>query len=180
MSIKITIDSDALPKEPEGIKIALEARKTLDGKIMILDHIMIDIILDTQEKKIVAFPKKELTDEIYGIQNSYFKYLQNEGVIIPESVIAGSVYGSMEGYYPDSADEGVSAAQVVLLTTKNFIDQENPKLEAQQFIEFEIDDHMVEPEPEDSTELGEVPQAPEKGSITPERVRRYLSGYGYY
>jgi hypothetical protein len=38
----------------------------------------------------------------------------------------------------------------------------------------------LDPTPEDSTELGEVPEEPKKGSITPYRIRRYLSGYGYY
>ena len=54
------------------------------------------------------------------------------------------------------------------------------KVEAQEFIENEIEDHLVDPMPEDSTELGDVPEEPKKGSITPYRIRRYLSGYGYY
>jgi len=188
--IKIKIDPDATPeelearaeaeKEPEVPRISLEVRKTLDGKIMILDHMYVDIILDTAQRKITVFPKKEITDETYSYQNNYFKFLINDGVVLPESVQVGNVFGSLEGEYPDPIDEGVSAAQVVLLSTKKFIDEELPHLEAQEFIENEIEDHMVDPEPEDSTELGEVPEAPKKGSITPYRIRRYLSGYGYY
>ena len=191
MPIKINVDAEAgTPKEsgddihinivPETLTISLQARKTLDGKVMILDHLLIDIILDTKEKKIVSFPKDSLAEEVYAAQDAYFKYLQKEGIIIPESVVSGNVYGSLEALYPDSSDEGVSAAQVVLLSTKKFIDQENPQLETQEFIESEIEDHMVEPTPEDSTKLGEIPQEPKKGSITPYRIRRYLSGYGYY
>ena len=40
MSIRISI------VDPNAIKIALEARKTLDGNIMIMDHLHVDIIID--------------------------------------------------------------------------------------------------------------------------------------
>ena len=190
MPIKIKIDPDATKeelaqqeaekKEPQSVKISLEIRKTLDGKIMILDHLHLDIILDTAQKKITTFPKKELTNEIYSFQDKYFKFLINEGVIVPESVQSGNVFGSLEAIYPESADEGVSSAQVILYSTKKFLDKFSPAFEAQEFIENEMEDHLVDPTPEDSTELGEVPEEPKKGSITPYRIRRYLSGYGYY
>ena len=66
MPIKIKVDTDAAQKdeklaekekiEERTVKISLEARKTLDGKIMILDHMHFDIILDTAIRKIVTFP----------------------------------------------------------------------------------------------------------------------------
>jgi len=187
MSIKIKIDPDATPEEavtetqpvPDAV-ISLEARKTLDGKIMILDHMHLDIILDTAQSKITTFPKEELTDEVYGFQSKYFKFLTQAGVILPESIQAGNVFGSLEATYPEAVDEGVSSTQVVLVSTKRFLDKQTPAFEAQEFIENEVDDHLVDPNPGDSTELGEVPEEPKKGSITPSRIRRYLSGYGYY
>jgi len=186
MAIKITIDQAAGSEElsekvkEDSVKIRLQVRKTLDGKIMILDHALIDIILDTSTKKITTFPKNELSDQIYSIQNSYFKYLINEGVVLPDSIRSGNIFGSLEGAYPEAAEEGVSAAQVVLYSTKKFIDAQAPHLEMGDFIENEMEDYLVDPTPEDSTELGEVPEEPRKGSITPHRIRRYLSGYGYY
>ena len=165
---------------PETLKIALKARQTLDGKIMILDHLHIDIVVDAQTKKITTFPKEQISDEVYSSQNSYFKFLTKEGVILPESVRAGNVFGSLEGLYPDAANPDVKSEQVVLLATKKFLENTTPALEAQEFIENEIEDHLIDPNPKDSTELGEVPEEPEKGSITPARIRRYLSGYGYY
>ena len=160
--------------------ISLEARKTVDGKIMILDHMHLDIVLDTAQSKITTFPKDQLTDEIYGFQNNYFKFLTNQGVILPESIQSGNVFGSLEAKYPHAIDEGVNATQVLLISTKKFLDEQSPALEAQEFIENELEDHLVDPTPEDSTRLGEVPEEPKKGSITPSRIRRYLSGYGYY
>jgi arabinogalactan endo-1,4-beta-galactosidase len=187
MPIKIKIDPDisaedaaaATKPTPDAI-ISLEVRKTLDGKIMILDHMHMDIILDPVQKKITVFPKNELSDEVYSYQSSYFKFLTNEGIILPETVQSGHVFGSLEGVYPDAIQEGVDSAQVILYSTKQFIDKNSPALEAQEFIENEFDDYLIDPTPEDSTRLGEVPQEPKKGSITPYRIRRYLSGYGYY
>jgi hypothetical protein len=187
VAIKIKVDQDSETEalaEREGqkdpIKISMQVRKTLDGKIMILDHNLIDIILDTSLSKVITFPKEELSDDIYAIQNSYFKYLVNEGVILPGSIRSGNVFGSLEATYPKPADEAVNASQVVLLSTKNFIDAQSPHLEMQDFIENELEDHLLDPTPEDSTELGEVPEEPKKGSMTPYRIRAYLSGYGYY
>ena len=76
MPIKIKIDPDATAEEaiaetqpkPDAV-VSLEVRKTLDGKIMILDHMHLDIVLDTAQSKITTFPKEELTDEVYGFQS---------------------------------------------------------------------------------------------------------------
>ena len=187
MPIKIKIDSDistedaisATKPTPDAI-ISLEVRKTLDGKIMILDHMHMDIVLDPVLKKITVFPKNELSDEVYSYQSSYFKFLTNAGIVLPESVQAGNVFGSLEGIYPDAIQEGIDSAQVILYSTKQFLDKHSPALEAQEFIENEFDDYLIDPTSEDSTELGEVPEEPKKGSISPSRIRRYLSGYGYY
>jgi hypothetical protein len=46
--------------------------------------------------------------------------------------------------------------------------------------EDELEEEYLDPTPEDSTELGEVPEEPKKGSITPYYVRNYLSGYFSY
>tara|TARA_Y100000296_G_C5134222_1_gene237291 strand:+ start:178 stop:750 length:573 start_codon:yes stop_codon:yes gene_type:complete len=165
---------------PETMQISLQARKTLDGNIMILDHMHMDIILNMNQKKIITFPKKQLTDEVYNAQSNYFKFLTNQGVVLPESIQVGNVFGSLEAKYPEPVNEKVDAAQIILLSTKKFLDKHTPAMEAQEFIEKEIDDHLVEPNPQDSTALGEVPEEPKKGSITPYRIRRYLSGYGYY
>lgn len=174
------IEAQEQPKQPPVPQVEINIRKTLDGKLMILDHNQIDIIIDTKMKKVVTFPKDNISDEIYDVQNNYFKYMIQQGIILPESVQAGNVFGSIEGKYPEAVDDNINENQVVVFSTSKFIDIERPKFETQQFIEDEIEDNYVDPTPEDSTELGEVPQEPKKGSITPYRIRRYLSGYGYY
>jgi len=181
MAIKIKIEKkEEEAKSPSTPTIALEIRKTLDGKIMILDHLHIDIILDTAAKQITVFPKEVLTDEVYGFQSQYLDFLVKEGVIGAETIKGGNVFGSLEANYPEAADENVNPTQVVLFSTKKFIDEQKPYLDAAVFIEDNIEDNLVDPPQDETTPLGRVPEAPKKGSVTPYRIRKYLSGYGYY
>ena len=185
IKIKVTPDAEsaeelAAKEEPKHPQISLEARKTLDGKIMIMDHRDIDIIIDTVNKKIITFPKNEMSDEVYQTQDKYFDYLSKKGVVERNSVQSGDVFASIQAIYPESLDEGVSPAQVVLLSTYKFIQEELPRFETEEFIDNQIDDYYAYPTPEDSTPLGQVPEKPVKGGINPNVASRYLRNYGPY
>ena len=185
IKIKVTPDAEsaeelAEKEESKHPQISLEARKTLDGKIMIMDHRDIDIVIDTVNKNIISFPKIEMSDEVYQTQNKYFDYLAKKGVVERNSIQGGDVFASIQASYPDSLDEGVSPAQVVLLSTYKFIQEEIPRFETEEFIDNQIDDNYVYPTPEDSTPLGQVPEVPEKGGINPYSPNRYLRNYGPY
>lgn len=181
--IKITVTPDAESaeeleeKEIQHPQITLVARKTLDGKIMVLDHKDIDIVIDPEGKKIITFPKKEMSDEIYQIQSRYFQFLSQKGVVERASVHGGDVYASLQGNFPEAIDEGVDSTQVALLSTYQFIEEQRPQFEAEEKYEEEIEDWYTEPTPEDSTPLGEVPEKSEKGSISPNNPWTYYSGY---
>jgi len=58
MTIKVTLEN------PVDARIKLQARRTLDGNILILDHPDIDIVLSPKNKKVLALSKKQ-----YGYQN---------------------------------------------------------------------------------------------------------------
>jgi hypothetical protein len=187
-SIKINVTPDAAgadeiaeeeAREPVHPQISLNARKTLDGKIMIMDHMDIDIVVDPKAKKIITFPKSTMTDEVYQTQNNYFEFLAKKGVIDRASVHSGDVFASMQGTYPDPIDEGISPTQVALLSTYQFIEKEKPRFETEEWLDNELDDYYTSPTPEDSTPLGEVPEEPEKGNIGPNNPWAYYSGYGY-
>ncbi len=167
-------------KEEQKVSITLEARKTIDGKIMIMDHRDIDIVIDTVKKQIITFPKNEMSDEVYQTQNNYFDYLSKKGIVERNSVQGGDVYASIQGKYPDTIDENVSPAQLVLLNTYHFIESERPRFEAEEFYEDQIDDHYTDPDEEDTTELGEVPEEPRKGHIDPYVTGRYRRTFGPY
>jgi hypothetical protein len=174
MSIKINI------VDPNAIKIALEARKTLDGNIMIMDHLHVDIIIDPKKRTIVTYPKESLNEDAYETQNAYFSKLSSDGIILRDSIQSGNVFGSLQALYPESSNEQTNPLHVVLLSTKNFMKEEMGYMQMEKEYEDEIEEEYLDPTPEDSTELGEVPEEPKKGSITPYYVRNYLSGYFSY
>ena len=174
MSIKINI------VDPNAIKIALEARKTLDGNIMIMDHLHVDIIIDPKKRTVITYPKQNLNEDAYETQNAFFSKLSSDGVILRDSIQAGNVFGSMQATYPESANEETNPLHVVLLSTKNFMKEEMGYMQMEKEYEDELEEEYLDPTPEDSTELGEVPEEPKKGSITPYYVRNYLSGYFSY
>jgi len=94
-----------------------------------------------------------------------FSFLIKKGLVSPETVQGGSVYGSMEGQLL-SSDE-LNVVNMTILNISKYIDEERPYFEfMEKFDEMETD-YFTEPDEEDSTELGEVPQGPEKGAIRP-------------
>jgi len=185
IKIKVTPDAKgaeelAAKEEFKHPQISLEARKTLDGKIMIMDHRDIDIVIDTAKKQIITFPKTEMSDEVYQTQNKYFDYLAKNGVVERNSIQSGDVFASIQATYPEPLDEDVSPAQVVLLSTYKFIQEEIPRFETEEYIDNQLDDYYVYPTPEDSTPLGQVPEEPKKGSIDSNSAGRYRRNHGSY
>ncbi len=152
--------------------VTLNARKTLDGNILIYDHDDIDIALMPSEKKVIAFTKDNFSDLVYDTQNRLFKYLTKKGIIIPETVKSGNVYGSLEGRFPEE-DKYANGLQVAILNIAEFLDMEKPYMESINWTGEMEEDMYLDPDAEDSTELGEVPHEEKKGTVAP--------GYpGYY
>ena len=144
---------------------------------MVMDHRDIDIVIDTEGKKIITFPKGSMSDEVYQTQNNYFAHLANQGIVERNSVHSGDVFASIQAKYPEPIDEGVSAAQIVLLSTYKFIEEEKPRFEQEEWLDNEMDDYYAHPTDEDSTQLGEVPEESKKGNISPYGSYPFGSGY---
>ena len=88
MAVKITIEpSDTGGKEKEPVVIELNARRALDGSIMIMDHEDIDIVIMPTKKKCLALAKELLDDKVYGAQDRLFRFLSKRGVIENSSVV---------------------------------------------------------------------------------------------
>jgi len=141
----------------------LNARETLDGNIMIFDHNEIDIILMQEKKKIVAFAKHMLTDNVYGAESRMFEFLRKKGIVAYDSIQGGNVYGSMEARLLDS--KKFNSVKSALLNIAEWFKEETPMMKSMEAYDELMDDALVDPDKEHSTELGEVPQAAEKGSI---------------
>ena len=82
--------------------------------------------------------------------------------------------GMLEGK-PEDKDR----LPLIVGNIEKFIDSERPYFEYVEKYKQMEDDYMLDPSREDSTELGEVPQAKEKGGIRPGygRVSPYFLSY---
>jgi len=168
-----------MPEEPKErsvkFNIKLKARKTLDGNIMISDHPDIDIVIMPEKMKVIAFSKNSFDDTVYETQNRFFNYLFKKGVIVHDSVGGSNVYGSMEAKIQSSKKQ-LPIDDIMLMLVGKFIELEKPSFVYQKSIEDTYADNVTNPDEEDSTELGEVPAATEKGSVPIHQVRRYAYG----
>ena len=77
-------------------------------------------------------------------------------------------------------NEDLSASKMTLVNISNFIEEERPYFESMETIVSMSDDEYIDPDKEDSTELGEVPQSTKQGSIRKGFVRDpYALNYLY-
>ena len=153
------------------VRLEMDLRKSMNGDLMIFDHGDIDIVLSPSSNKVLAFPKETMSDLVYGAQNRLFAHLRKKGLIIPESIQGGAFYGAIEGELQKSFKKDLDTAKMTLINISKFIDEERPYFESTEAIISMSDDELIHPDKEDSTELGEVPQSTEKGSIRPGFIR---------
>ena len=187
MSIRVKIGSavddgvtDAALASVPNIMVRLDIRRTLDNNLIIADHPDIDIVILPSKNKIIAMAKKLNSGVVYGAQNRLFEFLQERGVIDPATVQGGSIYASLEAQIPVAPD--MPTIKIAVLNIAKWLESEAPAIEFQEDYEDEVVNDYTDPDKEYSTELGEVPQAAEKGSIRPSLLRGPygLSLYNYY
>lgn len=152
-------------------KVKLNIRKTLDNNIVIYDHPLMDIVIIPTKNKIFTIPKDNITSDTYPAQNRYFNFLDRKGILVKGTIRSGAIINSLESFYPPS--DKVDVLQVILLLTKRFLEKEMEFIDIAKNYEENVEDMYVNPEEEDTTELGEVPQKPRKGN-----VNVYQTAYG--
>tara|TARA_R110002153_G_scaffold30998_1_gene94724 strand:+ start:1313 stop:1936 length:624 start_codon:yes stop_codon:yes gene_type:complete len=183
-AIKVKIvkaDSEA-PPEDDGVQIEvvekdrieskLKLRSTINGDLMIMDHKDIDIVIKQSDKKIVAFAKDTLSDLVYGAESRLLEYLRRNGLIEIDSIQGGNIYGSLEG----KLQEGKKTVEIALMKISEWMATEEPMMDGRTGYDDMQDDHLLSPDGEFSTELGEVPHEEEKGSI---RQQNLFAPYQY-
>ena len=173
-NIKIKI----IAEEPDPVTVELVARRALNGDIMIMDHDLVDIVISPSRKKVTTFPKKLMEREIYPAQDRFYKFMRKKGVIDPSTIQGGNVFSSMEAKIYDSVLEGVDSVQSAIFVTSLFLEEEKPDIMARKHLDHDLMTHMLDPDEEDSTELGEVPHSDRKGSMD-HRTRPYGDQYMY-
>lgn len=170
---------DATPAEKEKksqkFNIKLNARRTLDGNIIVMEHPEIDIAIIPDKMKIVTFAKDHFDDTVYEAQNRLFKYLFKKGVIVFDSICGGNIYASLEAKIQKPSSE-YPIDDIILMLIAKWIEEEKPSLVYQKSVEDAYIDDLTEPDEENSSELGDVPAADEKGSVPIHQVRRYAYG----
>ena len=168
MTLNVKIGEDEVSpeevKEPQ-LTLNLNIRKTLDGNIAIFDHEEVDIVIVPDKQTITTFPKEKSSDRTYDVQNRLFQFLRDKGVIAFGSVQGGDIFGSLQATYPES--DTVSSLQIVLFAISRFLEEEKEKFAVYEEFEEEFESRYTEPDEDESTELGEVPHAGQKGSIRP-------------
>ena len=155
----------------------LTARESLNGDLLIYDHKDIDIVLMQEKKKIVAFAKDMLTDNVYGAESRLFEYLRKHGVVAYDSIQGGNIYGSMEAQILES--KKYDSVKSALVQIAEWFKEEKPMMDFADSHDDEMENALLDPDDEHATELGEVPHEEEKGSILQKNLfAPYL--YGRY
>lgn len=169
ISVKIGDDSKGTQAQekapvPKNPKLSMILRKTLAGEYAIFDHFDLDILVSPDKKQVLAFPKNEMSDDVYAAQDRMFSFLSKKGVVVRESVQSGNIYGSMQATFPESGI-GADAVQSVIYTIGRFLEEDKPYYAHEDALEDEMVHNLTEPSQDDSTELGEVPHEKNKGTV---------------
>ena len=168
-------------KEPgKELTLELDARKTLEGDIVIHDHPDIDVVIMPKKMKVVAFPKEASTEETYQTQDKLFDFLVKRGVILRDSIQGGNVFGSMESKIAPT--DSNTSSKFVLLGVARWIEAEKPYFDYLEKFEEMQEDRFTEPSNEESTDFDPSRHAEKKGVLRPMYIRSPYGlnfAYGY-
>jgi hypothetical protein len=158
-----TINIKIVNPDIQMLEFKLNMRRALNGDLMIFDHADIDIVVMLESNKIVAFAKDLMSEVVYGAESRLFDHLKKKGIVAFDSIQGGNVYGSLEAKILDSTE--LDSVKASLYEISQWMDGERPYFKSMEAYDEMMDDALLDPDEKDSTELGEVPQETEKGSI---------------
>ena len=165
--------------EEKKIEFNLKLRSAMNGDLIILDHKDIDIVIQTKSNKVVTFAKDAMSDAVYGAESRLLEFLRKNGIIKYDSIQGGNIYGSLEGTLMESV--GPDPIKSTLLNISEWMKTEEPYIKGTTAYDEMQDDALIDPDNQFSTELGEVPQEEEKGSISTRTIfAPYLYGRFVY
>ena len=178
--IKIYIDTSKKEAPENKVTLELNARKTLDGDLIIRDHPDIDVVIMPKKMKVVAFPKESTTEETYHTQDKMFDFLVKRGVLTRDSIRGGNVFGSMEGKIVPT--ESNSSSKFVLLGVARWVESEKPYFDYLEKFEEMQEDRFTEPSDQETTDFDPSRHAEKKGIMRPMYIRSPYGlnfAYGY-
>ena len=89
------------------------------------------------------------------------------------------MFGSIEATYPKEA-KVENLTEIVLYNIAGFMQEEQTYMKSFEYVEETEEDRVLHPDKEDSTELGEVPQEENKGTLGPGYPGYYYGLAGMY
>lgn len=158
--------------DERGLPVAtanIDARRDLAGNYRVTDHTDFDIMIMPKIGRVVTVPKQqlgELDDTAYAAQERFYDFMVEQGVVDYQTIQGGHIIGTMEAKMLKPKKDGLNPIQVAIFTISKFIEKEKPNYIYKQALKKQEHDRLFDPDEEYSTELGEVPHAVEKGSIT--------------
>jgi len=156
--------------------IHLNLKKTIGGKYIIKDHPEYEILIDPKSMIVHLFSKGNYGDTNENYQLSLLKYLSSEGAIKRTTIQTGATYGSYQAEMVESDEE--NSLHYCIFAISEFMKEDLEEINKAERYKDEKEKFILEPDEEESTELGEVPHETEKGSISHD-LRNYYS-YNYY
>ena len=159
-TVGIAINRNIVKKEGKA-----NFRRAINGDYMMFSHGHIDIMILVEQKKVVAFAKDMINDNVYGAETRLFNYLRKQGLVQYDSIQGGNVYGSMEAKILNAHKSIKKPMALVLDKINEWIQTEKPIFNSLDAHDDMMQDGMLDPDDEHATELGEVPHEEEKGSI---------------
>lgn len=153
-----------VPGKPENLH-KLNIRKSVDGKLMIFSHQLLDLVIDQKNSKLLIMSTEDkVDDKVYDSQNRLMRYLTKKGIIDPATVKMSNIYGVLEGTILTPENPGVNRYDILLLNVSRWLDSEEPgAIGAEKRRDERVSD-LTDPEDDESTELGKVKHRDRQGS----------------
>tara|TARA_R110002012_G_scaffold94252_2_gene228233 strand:+ start:1224 stop:1748 length:525 start_codon:yes stop_codon:yes gene_type:complete len=161
MTIKIKVGRMA---QKQSIQRKIAVKKSLNGDLMFLSHPHINVIVKKEINKVLAFAKDgNYTEEAYAAMKRLLTHLADAGLISFDSIQGGNIYASLEGILQEP-DSDRSVLQLVTFHVGEWLNKESTEI-YDAYYQEEVEDFYLDPTPEDSTALGQVPQEAHKGVL---------------
>ena len=162
MTIKIKIKRQ---KERKKVTKRISVKKSIDGNLMFLTHPHINISVNLNKGTVLTFAKDgNYTDEAYAAMKRLLNYLAESGLVAFDSIQGGNIYASLQATLLKPKDEERSLAQLITYHISEFLDKEDLEVHDEYYAD-EFEEYLLDPDEEDSTELGEIPQEEKKGVL---------------
>lgn len=153
--------------------------KTLDGNLLIGDHEQVYFILSPEKRKITLLSKQDMKEEFFMVQKRFLEFAAKYGMIVLGSESTGYLPGMFEFSYPESDKH--DSVKVMLRLISMFLVKEKEVYDRINAHEKEMEKLLLDPDDDNSTELGEVPQEELKGvKINNPYVNYMTSWFGWY